>query len=262
MAESSLHGKVCLITGAASGIGRATAELMAAAGATVVVSDIDFALARTVATSLLTSNERTDAIKLDVRVETEWKAVIEHVMSRYGELDVLVNNAGIARVSPIAECTLDDWRTVMSVNLDGVFLGTKYALEVMKRGSSIVNVASTSGVNPPGGNAASYCTSKAAVRMFSRAVALECADNDSGVRVNVVTPSGVKTPIWETQDFFQSMVKEHGGVDEAFAALEGDMPSQRFFGPEDVARTIVYLSSDAASHLTGTEIILDRGHTG
>lgn len=149
----------------------------------------------------------------------------------------------------------------MSVNLDGVFLGTKHAIDAMGTGGSIVNVASVSGITPSAG-AAAYCASKAAVRMFSKTAAIECADANNGVRVNVVTPSGVKTPMWEKEEFFRALMDEHGGIEGAYAAMAGDTPSHQFFSPEEVAETILYLASDESSHLTGTEIVLDRGHTG
>jgi NAD(P)-dependent dehydrogenase (short-subunit alcohol dehydrogenase family) len=107
-----------------------------------------------------------------------------------------------------------------------------------------------------------YCASKAAVRHFSKTVAIECADARTGIRVNVVTPGGVKTPMWEQMDFFQQLVARHGGTEEAFAAMAGDVPSQQFFTAEEVAETILYLASDESAHLTGTEIVFDRGHSG
>jgi NAD(P)-dependent dehydrogenase (short-subunit alcohol dehydrogenase family) len=131
----------------------------------------------------------------------------------------------------------------------------------MTNGGSIVNVASVSGITPSAG-AAAYCASKAAIRMFSKVVAIECADNNSGIRVNTVTPGGVRTPMWEEEEFFRALVDEHGGSEAAFAALEGEARSHQFFSPEAVAETILYLASDDASHLTGVEIVLDRGHTG
>ncbi len=185
------------------------------------------------------------------------------MLGKHGRLDVLINNAGITVSKGVAESSLEDWRMVMSVNFDGVFLGTKSAIEAMNRngGGSIVNVASVSGVKPSAG-AAAYCSSKAAVRIFSKTVAIECADAKTGIRVNIVTLGGVKTPMWEREEFFRELMAEHGGTEEAFAAMAGDTPSHQFFTPEEVAETILYLASDESSHLTGTEIVMDRGHTG
>lgn len=122
----------------------------------------------------------------------------------------------------------------MAVNLDGVFLGTKYSIEAMKDGGSIINVASVSGITPSAG-ASAYCASKAAVRMLSKTVTIECADAGTDIRVNVVTPGGVKTPMWENEEFFKELVAEHGGTDAAFAIVAGDIPSHQFFTPEAVA---------------------------
>jgi NAD(P)-dependent dehydrogenase (short-subunit alcohol dehydrogenase family) len=262
MSSHRLQGKVSLVTGAASGIGRATAELFACNGAVVFVADVDFGGAESVVASIAEKGFTAQALTLNVADETAWRTAIDNVLATHGALDVLVNNAGISIVNPIEKCSFAEWRNVLSVNLDGTFLGTRAAIGAMKNGGSIVNVASVAGIAPGGGGAAAYCTSKAAIRMLSKAAAIECADSDSGIRVNVVSPGGVRTPIWDKQEFFQELVAEHGGVEQAFASMEGDAASQRFFTAEDVAETILYLASDASSQLTGVEIVLDRGHTG
>jgi NAD(P)-dependent dehydrogenase (short-subunit alcohol dehydrogenase family) len=129
------------------------------------------------------------------------------------------------------------------------------------KGGSIVNVASVSGINPyPGASA--YGASKAAIRLFSKIAAIECADAKTGVRVNVVSPSGVKTPVWESMDFFRELVAQHGGSEEAFAALAGAAPSHEFFTAEEIAQTILYLATDESAHLTGVELVIARGHMG
>ncbi len=252
--------KIALVTGAASGIGRATALMLAEEGAIVFAADIDLDAVKAAATHQVKAGELLP-LSLDVTNESSWERAVETVLSQHNRLDVVVNNAGVSFAKATDEMSLDEWHSLMAVNLDGVFLGTKYALKAMKAngGGSIVNVASVSGITPSA-TAAAYCASKAAVRMFSRAVSIECADNKSGVRINVVTPGGVKTPMWEKQEFFQQLVADHGGVDQAFVAMAG-APSKEFFSPEDVARTILYLASDESSHLTGTEIVLDQGHT-
>jgi 3(or 17)beta-hydroxysteroid dehydrogenase len=255
--------KVALVTGAASGIGRATAALLAAEGATVVVADIDPAAATSCATEIIAQGGKATATLLDVAVEAQWRQVIDTLVRDHGRFDVLVNNAGMSISKPISDLAFEEWRKVLSVNLDGVFLGTKYAIAAMTKsgGGSIVNVASVSGIKPFGG-ATAYSASKAAIRMFSKAAAIECADARSGVRVNVVSPGGVKTPMWEEEAFFRSMIDEHGGRDEAFAAMSRNVPSQQFFSAEEVARTILFLASDESAHLSGSETVMDRGHTG
>ena len=261
MSSGRVANKVALITGAGSGIGRATALLMAREGATAIVADIDLHAARAVVAGITHAGYQAEERELDVADESTWQSVIGDILANHNRLDVLVNNAGISISKPVAASSLDDWRKVMAVNLDGVFLGTRQAIAAMEHGGSIVNVASVSGIKPSAG-AAAYCASKAALRMFSKAVAIECADAQTGIRVNIVTPGGVKTPMWRREKFFQALVDEHGGADEAFAALQGDAPSTQFFSPEEVAETILYLASDESVHLTGAEIVLDRGHTG
>ena len=256
-----VQAKVAIVTGAGSGIGRATAILLASEGANVVAADIATEAARSCVEEIADQGGKATTIALDVADEGSWKSAIDTILEQQRRLDILVNNAGISISTHVAESSLEDWRKVMAVNLDGVFLGTKYAIEAMKTGGSIINVASASGITPSAG-ASAYCTSKAAVRMFSKTVAIECADAGTGIRVNIVSPGGVKTPMWEKEEFFKELMAEHGGAEEAFASMAGDAPSHQFFTPEEVAETILYLASDESSHVTGTEIVLDRGHTG
>jgi NAD(P)-dependent dehydrogenase (short-subunit alcohol dehydrogenase family) len=267
MSIGRVHAKVALVTGAGSGIGRATAIVLAREGATVTVSDADVHAANRVACEIRETkgNDAAEAVALglDVTDESAWAAAIEAILGRHRRLDVLVNNAGVSFARPVAETALDDWRRVLSVNLDGVFLGTRSAIHAMKPGGggSIINVASVSGVNPyPGASA--YAASKAAVRLFSKVAAIECLDAGTGIRINLVTPGGVKTPMWETMDFFRTLAAEHGGTEGAFAVLAGTAPSHQFSTPEDVARTILYLASDESSHLTGVELVIANGHVG
>lgn len=258
-----VQGKVALITGAGSGIGKATAILLANEGAVVLVADISMDAAQAVANEIVATGRKAEAVLLDVANEESWRQAIENALKNHQRLDVLVNNAGISFAKPIDEMTLDEWRKVMNVNLDGVFLGTKHAIAAMKKsgGGNIINVASVSGIKPSP-TASAYCASKAAIRIFSKTAAIECADGKTGIRVNLVTPGGVKTPMWEKMDFFQGIIAQTGGTEKAFAAMEGEAASQKFFTAEEVASTIVYLASDESAHLTGTEIVLDRGHTG
>jgi 3(or 17)beta-hydroxysteroid dehydrogenase len=258
-----VNAKISLVTGAGSGIGRATAIVLAREGATVIVSDIDTHAAEAVASEIRNGAGVAEATRLDVAEESTWMAVIEGVLTRHIRIDVLVNNAGLSFAKPIAETTLDEWRNVLRVNLDGVFLGTKHAILAMRSrgGGSIINVASVSGVIAYP-EASAYGSSKAAVRHFSKIAAIECADAKTGVRVNVVTPGGVKTPMWESMDFFRNLVSQHGGTEQAFAAMAGTSPSHQFSSPEDIARTILYLASDESAHLTGVELVVAQGHAG
>jgi NAD(P)-dependent dehydrogenase (short-subunit alcohol dehydrogenase family) len=257
------HGKVALVTGAGSGIGRATATLLAKEGATVLVADLDEQAGRAVAAEVAASGGKAEALRLDVTDEAAWQQATERALAAHGRLDVLVNNAGVPAGGTVAEMSLGEWRRVLAVNLDGVFLGTKYGVRAMRagKGGSIVNVASVSGIKAFAG-AAAYGAGKAAVRLLSRVAAIECRDAGDGVRVNVVTPGGVKTPMWEAMDFFRALAAEHGGAEGAFAAMAGPAASQQFFAAEEVARTVLYLASDESAHLSGVELVMDRGHTG
>jgi 3(or 17)beta-hydroxysteroid dehydrogenase len=261
--DGRVSGKVALVTGAGSGIGRATAVRLAMEGAVVVVADIDLAAAQSCAASICVDRGTATAIQLDVADELHWNQAISAAVQEFGRLDILVNNAGISISKPISELTFEQWRKVLAVNLDGTFIGTKVAIEALRKtgGGSIVNVASVSGIKPFGG-AAAYCASKAAIRMFSKAAAIECADAKTGVRVNVVSPGAVKTAMWEKEQFFQSMMIKHGGREQAFAAMAGGVASQQFYSAEEVAGTILFLASDESLHLSGAEIVMDRGHTG
>jgi len=258
-----VHAKIALVTGAGSGIGRATAILLAQEGATVLVTDINAQAAEHVASEIRNGDGQAGSMRLDVADEPAWVAVMDTILTRHQRLDVLVNNAGVSFAKPVAETTLEEWRRVLGVNLDGVFLGTKHAIAAMRRvgGGSIINVASASGINAYP-EASAYGASKAAVRHFSKVAAIECADAKTGIRVNVVTPGGVKTPMWESMDFFRDLVAEHGGREQAFAAMAGASPSHQFSSPEDIARTILYLASDESAHLTGLELVIAQGHVG
>lgn len=256
-----LEGKTALITGAASGIGRATALLFAREGARVAVTDLDGRGAEEVASRIADEGGDARADVLDVRLEDHWEREIESVLELWGALDVLVANAGVSRARPVDEMTLEEWRDVHAVNLDGVFLGTKHAVRAMREaggGGSIVIVSSATGLKASAG-ASAYGSSKAAVLMFARTVALECARE--GIRVNAVHPAGVRTPMWESMDFFRDLAREHGGIDGAWEALERSSPMGRFATPEEIAAGILFLASDEASYVTGSALVIDGGYT-
>ena len=254
MSDKPNHPRTVFITGAASGIGRATALLFAQDGAKVAVADRGTAGVEAVVGEIEAAEGTALAQTLDVTSEEQWQEAIRTVMERWGRLDVLVNNAGIAAGNPLTEMPFAEWRQVMAVNLDGTFLGTKYGVEAMRRGANgnqggaIINVASASGIKATPG-ASAYSTSKAAVRMFSRTIALECAAAGDGIRVNTVCPGGVRTPMW-------------GDAQEAdFQALAADVPLQRFATPEEIARAICYLASADAAFVTGTDLVIDGGYS-
>jgi NAD(P)-dependent dehydrogenase (short-subunit alcohol dehydrogenase family) len=179
------------------------------------------------------------AYSLEVTSEENWQRVITNVLGQWERLDILVNNAGISFAKPLAEMSLAEWREVFAVNLDGVFLGTKHGVNAMRKGGggSIINVASASGIRA-GAGASAYCTSKAAVRMFSKTIALECAQNNDNIRINTVSPGGVMTPMWESMGFWQDMKAQTGSAEANWQALARDVPIKRFAKPEDVAAAI------------------------
>jgi NAD(P)-dependent dehydrogenase (short-subunit alcohol dehydrogenase family) len=203
-AKRRVADKVALVTGAGSGIGRATAVTLAAHGATVACADLNLTGAEETAVAIVAGGRPSRAYELDVTAEPAWQDIMEQVCRAYGGLDIAVNCAGISFARPVAEMSLEDWRQVMAVNLEGVFLGTKYAIRAMRqggRGGSIVNVSSVSGIKAQP-EASAYCASKAAVLMFTKAAALECQRKRENIRVNSVSPTGVKTPMWKTMPFF------------------------------------------------------------
>ena len=246
-----LAGKLCLVTGAARGIGHAIASAFAREGAEVILTDIDQAAGCATAAALEARFET-----LDVADEGAWSALAARVPA----VDVLVNNAGITgfEAGPTPHdpehASLADWRAVHAVNLDGTFLGCRYAIGAMRArgGGSIVNISSRSGmVGIP--MAVAYASSKAAVRNHTKSVALYCAGQGLAVRCNSIHPAAVLTPMWEP------MLGEGPGRGERMAALVADTPLRRFGRPEEVAALAVLLASDEAAYMTGAELTIDGG---
>lgn len=256
--------KVALVTGAASGIGRATALALASEDVQVVCADLHLAGARETVAAMTASANASWAFPLDVCQEAAWEGLMAQILSRQGRLDIVVNCAGISQASPLTEMSLDDWRRVMAVNLDGVFLGTKHALRTMRqvdRGGSIVNVSSVSGIKAQP-EASAYCASKAAVIMLTKSAALECLRKGDNIRVNCISPTGVKTPMWKTMPFFQDLMAKEGGEEAAFQAMARMSPHGRWALPEEVAKAILYLVSDDCSFVNGTNLVFDNGDLG
>lgn len=266
--ESIVHaqGKVALVTGAAMGIGAACARTLASHGARVVVADIAGREARAVADAIVRDGGSAEAMDLDVTREDDWRRVIDATVDRFGGLDVLVNNAGIAIVSTLLDTTLDDWRRVHAVNLDGVFLGTKLAVDVMRpggrsgRGGSIINLSSVGGIIGAEGLSA-YCSTKGGVRLFTKSVAIEVGKAGYGIRVNSVHPGNTDTPMFrkELKDMLES-----GMAGSEAEALQYYMKMQalpEIGQPRDVAAMVLFLASDAARFVTGAEFVVDGGLT-
>ncbi len=247
--------KICLITGAAGGIGRASALALAAEGATVYVSDSDALRARSVA-----SEAGGHALELDVANEAHWRAAIDALLTREGRLDVLVNNAGRFLLEPLATTTLTDFRALSAVNVDGVFLGCRYGVEAMRRSAregepargSIVNIASYLG-NIGMARASAYCATKGAVRVLTKSVAVECGSRGEFIRVNSVHPGITRTAM--TERLFPAEAWE--APRETFARV----PMGTWCTPEDVAAAVVFLASEESAFITGTELPVDAGMT-
>jgi 3(or 17)beta-hydroxysteroid dehydrogenase len=247
-----LQNKRALVTGGARGIGEAIARAFIAEGASVVIADIDTEAGQATADRL-----GANFFSLDVSDEAGWARLAE----AHPEMDVVVNNAGITGFETDTgphdpeHASLSGWRHVHAVNLDGVFLGCRYAIGAMRRAGgsgSIINMSSRSGlVGIPG--AAAYASSKAAIRNHSKSVALWCAQQGLAIRCNSIHPAAILTPMWE------ALIGDGPDREEKMAAFVADTPMRRFGTVDEVAAVAVLLASDEAAYMTGSEVSLDGG---
>jgi len=245
-----LDGKAAIVTGGASGIGAACARTMAREGARVLITDLDPAgegLAGEIGGLFL---------RHDVTDEAGWPGMIQAAEERFGGLHVMVANAGIGVMGTIVEMSLADWRRQMAVNVDGVFLSVKHAIPAMARagGGSIIIMSSVAGLRGSAG-LAGYSATKGAVRLFAKSAALECAQAGNRVRVNSVHPGVIDTPIWD-----KLPTGGNAKFDPNALAAE-QVPIGEAGQPEDIANGVLYLASDAARHVTGSELVIDGGMT-
>lgn len=247
-----LRGKVALITGGASGIGRETALLFAREGATVSVVDVDEVGGEAVASGIVESGGLACFVRCDVTCAADCQRAVQCTVSELGGLDILFNNAGIIRRSTVLDTTEEDWDLVMAVNLKSIFLLSKAAIPIMARagGGVIINTASGWGL-VGGRRAASYCASKGAVVNLTRAMALD--HGGQNIRVNCVCPGDTDTPLLHAE------ARQLGQPEQQFLAESAQRPLQRIGRPEEIAEAVLYLASDASSFVTGTAMVVDGG---
>jgi len=254
-----LNGKVALITGAASGIGAACAVLLAKEGVAVALTDVQDVKGAQVTAQSTASGAQARYFHHDVTREEAWVTVMADVAAAFGRLDILVNNAGVGIGAPsITAMSLADFQRQQAINVDGVFLGVKHGLLAMRaagHGGSIINMSSVAGLKGAPGLAA-YSATKGAVRLFTKAVALECAAAKDGVRVNSVHPGIIETPIW------LGIANAPGGANappdlDALSAMA--VPLGVKGQPEDIAQGVLWLASDEARYVTGAELVIDGG---
>jgi 3(or 17)beta-hydroxysteroid dehydrogenase len=249
--------KIVLITGAARGIGAATASKFHAEGAIVIITDILDKQGQELAKEL---GDRAIYMHLDVSDEVKWQSLTSHIMDKFGRLDIIFNNAGITGIDldqgpqDPENASLESWHKVHQVNLDGVFFGCKYAIQMMKaHGGAIINMSSRSGiVGIPG--AAAYASSKAAIHNHTKTVALYCAEKGYPIRCNAVLPAAILTPLWES-----ALGQDEVSKNAAIKAISAGIPIGYMGAPLDVAHAVLYLASEESRYLTGTDIIIDGG---
>ena len=254
-----VSGKIALVTGGGSGIGKGTAELLAQEGAKVVVSDLVAADAQAVADGINKAGGEAMAMHHDVTVEARWIEVMAAIKTAYGRLDILFNNAGIALGGMTWDQSLEDWRKQTAVNLDGVFLGCKHAIPLMRDGGggSIIITSSVAGLQGAPG-LSGYCATKGGVRLYAKAVAMECARAGFNIRVNTVHPGVIETPIWTKIPGNVFGGNRTNAIDpNALAAAS--TPMKRAGKPLDIANGVLFLASDESAYMTGSELVIDGG---
>ncbi|MBC7521104.1 MAG: SDR family oxidoreductase [Sandarakinorhabdus sp.] len=264
-----LSGRVAFVTGAGAGIGRAAALALAREGPAVFITDIDMPGCRATADMINAAGGNVECRGQDVVEEDRWIELYAKVMRIFGRLDILVNNAGIATGALVTEMTLDQWNRQMAINLTGVFLGTKHAIPAMRtdkpkgdyRGGSIINISSVAGIGGSPG-LSGYCATKGGVRLFTKAVAMECAEARDGIRVNSVHPGIIDTDIWTKMDAGAMPAMVIPGANALDAGVIGAASPIGFPGlPSDIADGIVFLASDESRYMTGSELVIDGGWT-
>ena len=261
-----LVNRVALVTGGLSGIGHATVRRLAEEAARVVIADVKAPGDPAVAAACEAAPGAISYEQLDVTSEAEWQRVEAGLRTNFGRLDILVANAGVAGVGPVETLDLDYWRRVMAVNVEGVFLGTKTLAPLLaetgkttRGGASIVNMSSMLGL-VGSVEAAPYCASKGAVRLFTKSTAVEFARRRMPIRVNSVHPGYVLTPLLQT-GMCDGAARSNRRYEELLAGLEETTPLGRIAEPAEIAAAVAFLASDDASFILGAELVVDGGFT-
>jgi NAD(P)-dependent dehydrogenase (short-subunit alcohol dehydrogenase family) len=263
---TDLQGRVALISGAGRGLGAAAAQALASAGAAVMVADISMDEAEAVATSIASKGQKARAILLDVTDEASWQHAVTATVAAFGGIDILVNNAGLFFLSPVEATSLAEWRRMMAVNVEGVFLGTKTCLPILKErgpkwpgGASIINLSSISGlVGSP--FATTYNASKGAVRLYTKGTALEFAQLGYRVRVNSIHPGVIETRMGQQViDDFSAISQI--GANETRTNMIARHPLGRLGLPKDISDAVLFLAGDMSAFMTGSEVVVDGGLT-
>jgi len=247
-----LKDKVVLITGGASGIGRAAALLFSKEGTTVAIVDIDEPKGQAVAQSIVESGGKAVFIRCDVTNSVECRSAVDRVLKEHGKISVLFNNVGIIRRASVVDTTEEEWDRVMDTNVKSMFIFSKYVIPVMAEagGGVIINTASGWGI-VGGAKAASYCASKGAVVLLTKAMALD--HGPQNIRVNCICPGDTETPMLIGE------ARQLGVDEEEFLEEAKQRPLQRIGKPEEIANAVLFLASDAASYVTGTALVVDGG---
>lgn len=253
-----MQDKVCLITGGARGLGLASAERLLEEGAKLLITDLDAATGESQRDRLRGRGHDIEFCRLDVTSAADWQAALALAQQRWGRLDVLVNNAGIAILGTVETLSFADWQKTLAANLDGVYLGTQQVLPHLKAagGGAIVNIASIEGLIGEA-QLPAYNASKGAVRLLSRSTAIHCARSGYGIRVNSVCPGFAATEM--VSNGLASLGPE--GAQAFAAATLARIPMGRFAEPREIANCVLFLASEEASYVTGADLVVDGGFT-
>ncbi|SHJ32611.1 NAD(P)-dependent dehydrogenase, short-chain alcohol dehydrogenase family [Shimia gijangensis] len=250
-----VEGKVALVTGAAMGLGKAIAMMLSKEGAKLIVTDINADEGQRTADEINAMGKEALFLHHDVADPARWVDVTDTSVDRFGRLDVMVNNAGIALAADIETTTVDDWRKTMAINMDGVFYGTQQAVRVMKanRSGSIINLSSIDGIIGEA-DLAAYCASKGGVRTFTKSVAVHCGEAGYGIRVNSIHPGYIVTAQ------HKSYLTALGKYEEENEKARARHPIGHLGEPDDIAYGALYLASDESKFVTGSELVIDGGY--